>query len=67
MVARASVAKWVSRQGAVVGRALLVEEELAGQGGVAGFLPRLHGTGEAAEVGFGGGVPGQRATDGGPR
>jgi hypothetical protein len=56
----------VSRQGAVVGRALSVEEELAGQGGEAGFLLRLHGTGEAAEVGFGGGIPRRRATDGGP-
>jgi hypothetical protein len=51
----------------MVGRALSVEEELAGQGGEDGFLSRLHGTGEAVEVGFGGGIPGWRATDGGLR
>jgi hypothetical protein len=66
-VARASVVRRESRQGTVAGRSSLVEEELAGQGGEAGFLPRQCGTGEAVEAGFGGGVPERREVDGGRR
>jgi hypothetical protein len=45
-----------------VGRVPTTEEKLARQGGEVGFSSRRCGTGEAAEAGFFGGVPGGEQT-----